>query len=117
MVERSHQRTSGAQRSNSRIFKNQNLVKSNIRMNTLLNKSSRRSFISKGALAAAMFPLTTFGEGFETAIENTPKNSIPSDLKITDTKCGCIRNGHSLFVKIHTNQGIWGCGEGVDATT
>ena len=85
-------------------------------MNTSLNKSSRRSFLTKGALATAMFPLTTFGQGFETAIENTPKNSIPSDLKITEVKCGYIRNGHSLFVKIHTNQGIWGCGEGVDAT-
>src|SRR5580765_3818030 len=85
-------------------------------MNTSLNKSSRRSFLTKSALATAMFPLASFGQGFETAIENTPKNSIPSDLKITDTKCGYIRGGHSLFVKIHTNQGIWGCGEGVDAT-
>jgi galactonate dehydratase len=85
-------------------------------MKTTNNKSSRRSFLTKGALAAAMFPLSTFGKGYETAIENTAKNSIPSDLKITDTKCGYIRGGHSLFVKIHTNQGIWGCGEGVDAT-
>ena len=28
-------------------------------------------------------------------------------------KCGYVRG--SLFVKIHTNQGIWGCGEAVDA--
>src|ERR1043165_2639851 len=85
-------------------------------MNTSINKSSRRSFLTKGALAAAMLPVSAFGKGFETAIENTTKNSIPSDLKITDTKCGYIRGGHSLFVKIHTNQNIWGCGEGVDAT-
>ena len=38
------------------------------------------------------------------------------DAEITDIKCGYIRNGHSLFVKIYTNQDIWGCGEGVDAT-
>ena len=28
-----------------------------------------------------------------------------------------MRGGSRLFVKIHTNQDIWGCGEGVDATT
>jgi galactonate dehydratase len=38
---------------------------------------------------------------------------MPTDLKITDVKCGYIRG--SLFVKINTNQGIYGCGEGVDA--
>src|SRR6186713_7897 len=80
------------------------------------NNTSRRSFITKSALAASMFPMATFGKGLETAIENTPKSSAPSDLKITEIKCGYIRNGHSLFVKIHSNQGIWGCGEGVDAT-
>ena len=26
-----------------------------------------------------------------------------------------LRGGSRLFVKLHTNQGIWGCGEGVDA--
>ncbi len=83
------------------------------------NKTSRRSFLAKGALAAGALatPLTqTFGKSYETAIDNTPKASAPSDLKITEIKCGYIRNGHSLFVKIYTNQNIWGCGEGVDAT-
>src|SRR6187431_2609096 len=74
---------------------------------------SRRSFISKAAIAAALSPLATFAQGYETAIDKTPKSSAPSDLKITDVKCGYIRG--SLFVKIFTNQGIWGCGEGVDA--
>ena len=78
--------------------------------------NSRRSFISKAAIAAAMTPfasLSTFGQGYEKAINKTPKLSSPSDLKITDIKCGYIRG--SLFVKIYTNQDIWGCGEGVDA--
>ena len=78
--------------------------------------NSRRSFISKAAIAAAMAPLaslSTFGQGYETAIDKTPKLSAPSDLKITDIKCGYIRG--SVFVKIYTNQDIWGCGEGVDA--
>ena len=34
-------------------------------------------------------------------------------MRITDLKCGYVRG--SLFVKLHTNQGIWGCGEAVDA--
>lgn len=79
--------------------------------------TSRRAFLTKSALAAGAFaPLSSFGKSFESAIDRTPKASAPSDLKITDIKCGYIRGGHSLFVKIHTNQGIWGCGEGVDAT-
>jgi len=79
---------------------------------------SRRSFMTKSAVTAALgfSSMSSFGSGLETAVERTPKSSIPSDLKITEIKCGYIRNGHSLFVKIHTNQGIWGCGEGVDAT-
>ena len=78
--------------------------------------NSRRSFISKAAIAAAMTPfasLSTFGQGYEQAIDKTPMRSAPSDLKITDIKCGYIRG--SLFVKIFTNQDIFGCGEGVDA--
>ncbi len=80
--------------------------------------NSRRSFFNKAALAAAAVaanPLATFGNGYENAITNAPKLSAPSDLKITDVKCAFIRNGNGLFVKIYTNQGIYGCGEGVDA--
>jgi galactonate dehydratase len=78
--------------------------------------SSRRSFLTKGAIAAAMTPfatLTAFGEGYQHAIDRTHKSSPPADLKITEIKCGYIRG--SLFVKVYTNQDIWGCGEGVDA--
>ncbi len=80
--------------------------------------SSRRSFLNKAALVAATAaatPFTTFGKGYETAIDKTSKLSAPSDLKITDVKCAFIRGGNGLFVKIYTNQGIYGCGEGVDA--
>src|SRR6187431_569989 len=78
--------------------------------------NSRRSFITKAAIAAAITPfasLSTFGQGYEQAVDNTPKTSPPTDLKITEVKCGYIRG--SLFVKVFTNQDIWGCGEGVDA--
>jgi len=80
------------------------------------SSTSRRKFLSKAAIAAALTPfasLRTFGNEYEKAIDKTPKYSAPSDLKITDIKCGYIRG--SLFVKIYTNQNIWGCGEGVDA--
>ena len=82
----------------------------------MANQTSRRSFLRKASVAAALAPLAslqTFGAGYETAIDKTPKTSPPSDLKITEIKCGYVRG--SLFVKIYSNQGIWGCGEGVDA--
>jgi galactonate dehydratase len=77
-------------------------------MNT---KRDRRTFLATCALAgaAASHPLTAFGQ----AVSNAPQASAPSALRITDVKCGYVRG--SLFVKIHTNQGIWGCGEAVDA--
>ncbi len=80
------------------------------------NVNSRRAFLGKAAsvaTVAAVSPLAGFGSGFEKAIQETTKSSAPSDLRITDVKCGYI--GGSLFVKIYSNQGIWGCGEGVDA--
>src|SRR5687767_1879955 len=82
-----------------------------------MNSSSRRDFFKKAITAGAAFvPLTaTFGQSFETAIDRTPKSSAPADLKIESVKCGFIRNGSGLFVKITTNQGITGYGEGVDA--
>jgi galactonate dehydratase len=78
--------------------------------------NSRRNFINKAATAAAITPVVSlagFGKVYETSIDKTPKSSAPSDLKITDLKCGYIRG--SLFVRINTNQGIYGTGEGVDA--
>ena len=80
------------------------------------NKSSRRAFLGKAAsvaAVAAVSPMVSFGEGYQQAITAAPKASAPSDLKITDVKCAYLQG--SLFVKIYTNQGIWGCGEGVDA--
>ena len=71
----------------------------------------RRSFLATCGLAAAAAarPLAAFGQ----AVDNAKQASSPSALRITDLKCGYVRG--SLFVKVHTNQGIWGCGEGVDA--
>jgi len=81
-------------------------------------KNSRRNFLSRAAATTALtaLPLMNYGKEYVKAIERTPKMSAPSDLKITDVKCGYIRGGHSLFVKIYSNQDIVGHGEGVDAT-
>jgi galactonate dehydratase len=64
-----------------------------------------------------MLPLApiAFGEGYKKAVNRVPKPSAPSNLRITDVKCAY--SGGGLFVKIYTNQGIWGSGEGVDAVS
>lgn len=74
-------------------------------------RTGRREFVAALAVsgAAASSPLAAFGH----AIESASQASAPSALRITDVKCGYVRG--SLFVKVHTNQGIWGCGEAVDA--
>lgn len=79
---------------------------------------NRRNFFQKAAVSSALAAtsFSTFGNEFVQAIDRAPKSSAPADLKITDIKAGYIRGGHSLFVKIYTNQGIIGHGEGVDAT-
>lgn len=84
----------------------------------MTNKHSRRSFLTKGAMAglAGAGLMSGFGNELQAAVAKGPLQSKPSDLKITDIKAGYIRNGHSLFVKVYTNQDIWGCGEAVDAT-
>lgn len=77
-------------------------------------KSSRRSFLSKTTLGITGAMLATSYNGLATSVDRTPKSSAPSDLKITAVKCGFIRNEHSLFVKIYTNQDIVGHGQAVD---
>lgn len=79
------------------------------------DKNSRRSFLSKG-LAAGLAGTAIFsnlGQGLQAAVDRQNPYSNPSDLKITDVKCGYVRG--ALYVKIYTNQDVWGCGEAVDA--
>lgn len=80
--------------------------------------NTRRKFFSQSvaALGLAGAPMSAFATKFEDSIQRNEQYSLPSDIVITDIKCGYVRNGHSLFVKIYTNQDVWGCGEGVDAT-
>jgi galactonate dehydratase len=93
-------------------------------------KQSRRSFLTRGAAAAAgalavnqlaveplaASPPSRFGKGLEKAIDRANLQSRPSDLQVTGVRCGFLRGGGRMIVKILTNQGIVGWGEGVDAT-
>ncbi|MGD8810699.1 MAG: mandelate racemase/muconate lactonizing enzyme family protein [Gammaproteobacteria bacterium] len=82
----------------------------------MVTRHSRREFLRSSAAAGfgAAFAAQPL-RGLAQALDRSNVTSRPSDLQITDVRCGFIRGGASLFVKIHTNQGIWGCGEGVDA--
>jgi galactonate dehydratase len=79
------------------------------------SKSSRRSFLRKGLTAGLTGGLLLSQMENSLALANERQNpySNPSDLKITDLKCGYVRG--ALYVKIYTNQDVWGCGEAVDA--
>ena len=68
-----------------------------------------------GALAA--YPFATFGQALEDAVEGANLSSRPADLQITNVSAAYLRGGSRLFVKIETNQGITGYGEGVDAVS
>jgi galactonate dehydratase len=79
---------------------------------------SRRSFVRKlgigSASAAAMF--SNFGSGLQKAVSEQPLRSAPSDLKITKVSAAfCTQSQRKMFLKIETNQGITGYGEGIDA--
>jgi galactonate dehydratase len=68
--------------------------------------SSRRSLLSNFGITAGALTATTALRpfaAFAQAVGNAPKSSMPSNLKITDIKCGYIRGGSRLFVEIHTN--------------
>lgn len=79
---------------------------------------NRRKFLTQSMALAGLTaaPGLGFGHSFEAAVQRNQQYSMPTDIKITEIRCGYIRNGHSLFVKIYTDQDVWGCGEGVDAT-
>ncbi len=77
---------------------------------------SRRSFINRTAItgAAATAITTTFGSGLQVAVGAQSLASSPTDLRITNISTAYLFKDH-IYVKIETNQGITGYGEGVDA--
>jgi galactonate dehydratase len=83
-----------------------------------MTAKSRRSFLKKVGLTSAIGAgvFNTFGEGFQQALTKQNLASSPSDLKITKiTSAYFTPDQRKMFVKIETNQGITGYGEGVDA--
>jgi galactonate dehydratase len=78
-----------------------------------LDIKNRRKFLQKSIGLTGVAFLSNFGSGLEAAVHKTPMASAPSDIKITEVKCGYVRG--ALYVKIYTNQDVWGCGEAVDA--
>src|SRR6187399_250053 len=84
-------------------------------MNT---KQSRRSFVKTAGIggAAGMALLTDFGTGIQRAVAAQSLASSPSDLKITKVSTAfATRSQRRMFVKLETNRGITGYGEGTDA--
>jgi len=80
--------------------------------------NSRRSFLNKlgVASAAGAAAFSNFGAGFQEAVANQQLASSASDLKITKvTSAYFLSDQRKMFIKIETNQGITGYGEGVDA--
>ena len=78
---------------------------------------NRRAFLMRGlAATAGLSILHNFGNDLFAAVQKQRLYSAPSDLKITDIKSAYIRNGHSLFIKVYSNQDLVGHGEAVDAT-
>lgn len=80
---------------------------------------SRRSILGYGATAGisalSAHPVLSFGQALESAVERANLSSRPSDLAITSVSSAFLRGGSRMFVRIDTNQGITGYGEGVDA--
>ncbi len=79
---------------------------------------SRRSFLKTLGIGSAGFAsiLTNFGSGIQKAVTNQSLRSTPEDLKITKVSAAyCLESQRRMFLKIETNQGITGYGEGTDA--
>ena len=81
------------------------------------DEQSRRFFLKRaGVGAAGMTLLSSFGSGLQTAVESQSLASSPSDLRITKVSTAfASRSQRRMFIKLETNQGITGWGEGTDA--
>jgi galactonate dehydratase len=82
--------------------------------------NSRRHFLKGSTLgiAAAPFLWSQMGTRLEAGIDSESPYSRSSDLKITRVRSAYMRgHGTHLFIKIETNQGITGFGEGMDAVS
>ena len=77
---------------------------------------SRRLFLKQTGIGGAGGILAAFGSGIQNAVAAQSVASKPSDLRITRISTAfATRSQRRMFVKIETNQGITGYGEGTDA--
>ena len=77
---------------------------------------SRRLFLKQAGIGGAAGMLATFGTGMQRAVAAQSLASAPNDLKITKFSTAfATRSQRRMFVKVETNQGITGYGEGTDA--
>jgi galactonate dehydratase len=84
----------------------------------MIRSVSRRSFFKKAGMggAAGMALFTNFGVGIEHAVASQSLASSASALRITNISTAfATRSQRRMFVKVETNQGITGYGEGTDA--
>jgi len=75
----------------------------------------RRNFLSTGIAAASAAALGLPGKSMAGPLERTFEDAKPLNLKITDLKTFMVDAGNDenyVFVKLYTNQGITGLGEG-----
>ncbi len=77
-------------------------------MSFLSSQISRRSFF-RSATVSGTAGLAVHSE-YEAVAQNVKTNSQPSDLKITDIRTATL-NTNRPFIRIDTNQGIYGYGE------
>ncbi|MBT3480290.1 MAG: hypothetical protein HN457_02510 [Opitutales bacterium] len=76
---------------------------------------NRRNFFTKSLTAAGAASLGISGHGQAGPLERTFEDAKPLNLKITDLKTFLVDAGNDenyVYVKLYTNQGITGLGEG-----
>ena len=72
-----------------------------------------------GGLSLGLLATAPVSDAVAYATQNVSRNSLPSDLKITDMRYCVLSNGggYCPVVRIDTNQGIYGLGEVRDGAT
>ena len=77
---------------------------------------SRRKLIGGVAAIAGLFKMTESTGAAQSGSPALNRNSVPSDLKITDMRSVLVASNYDYpIIRIDTNQGVYGLGEVRDA--
>src|SRR2546425_10355905 len=83
--------------------------------------TGRRNFVrsAAGSLAAGLGATFWAADTLDAAVQNVNTNSKPSDLKITDLRVAVVARAPMTcpLIRIDTNQGVYGLGEGRDGAS